>query len=147
MVDFLRRNANAIAVALLLSLGVNLFLGGMMTGRLLHGGFGGPHMERMGGAGQVDWIVKRIAEDLPEAQRDVFRDAMGGRKDQLVAMGKELRDAREAVKAAIEARPFDRAVYDQAAAAMGQRQLAFGTELADAVGDAIELATGKPAAN
>jgi Spy/CpxP family protein refolding chaperone len=147
MVDFLRRNASLIAVALLVSLGANLFLGGMMAGRLLHRGFGGPHMERLGGAGQVNWIVKRIAEDLPESQRDAFRDAMGTRKDQLVAMGKELRDAREAVKAAIEARPFDRAAYDNATATMGQRQAAFGGELADAVGDAIELAAGKPAAN
>ncbi|MGH6879292.1 periplasmic heavy metal sensor [Hypericibacter sp.] len=147
MVDFLRRNANWLAVALLVSLGANLFLGGMMAGRLLHHGMGGPRMEMMGGAGQVNWIVKRIAEDLPAAQQDVFRDAMNARKDQLVAMGKELREAREAVKAAIQTKPFDRAAYDNAATAMSQRQTTFSAELADAVGDSMELAAGKPVAN
>ncbi len=147
MVDFLKRNANWIAVALLVSLGANLFLGGMMAGRILHHGFGGPRMEMMGGAGQVNWIVKRIAEDLPQAQQDVFRDAMNARKDQLIAMGKALRDAREAVKAAIEKKPFDRAAYDSAATAMSQRQTAFSAELADAVGNSMELAAGKPAGN
>jgi Spy/CpxP family protein refolding chaperone len=147
MVDFLQRNANWIAVALLVSLGVNLFLGGMIAGRLRHHGWGGSRMEMAGGAGQVNWIVKRIAEDLPEAQQDIFRDAMNARKDQLVAMGKELREAREAVKAAIETKPFDRAAYDNAATAMGQRQTAFSAELADAVGDSMELASGKPAGN
>lgn len=145
MVNFLQRNASWIAVALVVSLGANLFLGGMMAGRILHGGFGGPRMEGIGGPSQVRWIVKRIAEDLPESQRDTFRNAMDARKDQLVAIGKELHDAREAVRAAIEARPFDRAAYDTAAATLGQRQSAFGAELSDAVGDAIELAAGKPA--
>jgi Spy/CpxP family protein refolding chaperone len=147
MVDFLRRNAHWIAIVLLVSLGANLFLGGMMAGRLLHHGMGGPRMEMMGGAGQVSWIVKRIAEDLPASQQDVFRDAMNARKDQLIAKGKDLREAREAVKAAIEARPFNRAAYDNAATEMSQRQTAFSAELADAVGDSMELAAGKPAGN
>jgi Spy/CpxP family protein refolding chaperone len=147
MVNFLQRNAIWIVVALLVSLGANLFLGGMMAGRILHGGFGGPRMEGVGGPGQMRWIMKRIAEDLPEAQRDAFRNAMDQRKDQLIADGKALHDAREAVRAAIEARPFDRAAYNNATAALQQRQEAFGAELADAVGDAIELAAGKPAAN
>jgi len=147
MVNFLQRNAIWIAVALLVSLGANLFLGGMMAGRILHGGFGGPRMEGIGGPGQMRWIMKRIAEDLPEAQRDAFRNAMDQRKDQLIADGKALHDAREAVRAAIEARPFDRAAYDNATATLQQRQDAFGAELSDAVGDAIELAAGKPAGN
>src|SRR5690348_3758946 len=147
MVDFLRRNAGWLAIALLVSLGANLFLGGMMAGRLLHRGWGGPRMEMAGGAGQVNWIVKRIAEDLPEAQQDTFRDAMNARKDQLVTLGKQLREAREAVKAAIETKPFNRADYDNAATVMSQRQTAFSAELADAVGDSMELATGKSAGN
>jgi Spy/CpxP family protein refolding chaperone len=144
MVNFLQRNAIWIAVALLVSLGANLFLGGMMAGRLMHHGFGGPRMEGIGGPDQMRWIMRRIAEDLPATQRDAFRGAMDQRKDQLIADGKALHDAREAVRAAIEARPFDRTAYDNATTTLQQRQSAFGAELADAVGDAIELAAGKP---
>lgn len=147
MVDFLRRNAGWLAIALLVSLGANLFLGGMIAGRLLHHGMGGPHMEMMGGAGQVNWIVKRIAEDLPVAQQDTFRDSMNARKDQLVTLSQQLREAREAVKAAIQTKPFNRAAYDNATTEMSQRQTAFSAELADAVGDSMELASGKPAGN
>ncbi|HWA43088.1 MAG TPA: periplasmic heavy metal sensor [Hypericibacter adhaerens] len=147
MVDFLRRNANWIAIALVLSLGANLFMGGIIAGRLMHGGFGHHRMEKIEGGDQVGWIVRRIAEDMPEGQRQAFREAMDSRKDQLIALGKQMHDAREAVRDAIRQRPFDRAAFDSAAASLGTTQQAFGKEFSDAIGDAIELAAGKPASN
>jgi uncharacterized membrane protein len=144
MVDFLRRYAGWIAVALVLSLGVNLFMGGAIAGRLMHDGH---HRMDRGSGDQVRWIVKRISEDLPDTQRDAFREAMDSRKDQLVDLGKQLREAREAVKNAIRSRPFDRAAFDSATTSFAARQEAFGKEFADAIGDAIELAAGKPAGN
>jgi Spy/CpxP family protein refolding chaperone len=145
VVDFLRRNANWIALALVLSLGANLFAGGWIAGRLMHGGH--HRMENVSSSDQVNWIVKRIAEDLPEAQRQAFRDAMDSRKDQLIDLGKQMREAREAVKETIKNRPFDRAAFNSATVAFAASQQAFGKEFSSAIGDAIELATGKPASN
>jgi uncharacterized membrane protein len=141
MVDFLRRYASWIAVALVLSLGVNLFMGGLVAGRLMHGSH---HRMDRGSSDQVRWIVKRISEDLPDAQREAFREAMDSRKNQLVDLGKQLREARETVKEAIRSHPFDRAAFDSATASFAASQQAFGKEFADAIGDAIELAAGKP---
>lgn len=146
MVDFLRRNVSWLAVALLVSLAGNFFFGGLAAGRFLHHDFERPRMERLGGPGQMRWILERVADRLPHDQRQAFRQAMESRRDALVAEGKQLHDAREAVQRAIEARPFDRAAYDNAVAALAERQHAFGADLADAVGDAIELAAGAPPA-
>lgn len=152
MTDFLRRNVAWLAVALLISLGLNLFAGGVFAGRFFHSRFG-PHdrfgpppIEAMSGPGQVSWLLKRIAGDLPGNEREAFRQAMESRRDALVARGKDLHEARAAVRSAIEARPFDRAAYDAAVAALGERQKAFADELSGAIGDALELATGAPSA-
>ncbi|MFZ5789255.1 MAG: periplasmic heavy metal sensor [Pseudomonadota bacterium] len=152
MVDFLRRNVAWLAIALLISLGLNLFMGGAFAGRFFHyrfgppDRFGPPPIEAMSGPGQVRWLLRRIAGDLPGDERAAFRQAMESRRDALVARGKDLREAREAVRSAIEARPFDRAAYDAAVATLGERQKAFANELSDAIGDALELAAGSPPA-
>jgi uncharacterized membrane protein len=152
MVDFLRRNVAWLAIALLISLAINLFAGGVFAGRFFHHRFGAPDrfgpppIEATSGPGQVRWLLHRIAGDLPGDERAAFRQAMESRRDALIARGKELREARDAVRSTIEARPFDRAAYDSAVAALSQRQRAFADELADAIGDALELAAGTPPA-
>lgn len=152
MMDFLRRNVAWLAIALLISLGANLFVGGAFAGRFFHHRFGPPDrfgpppIEAMNGPGQVRWLLRRIAGDLPGNERDAFRQAMESRRDALIARSKDLRDARDAVRSTIETRPFDRAAYNTAVAALGERQNAFADELANAIGDALELAAGSPPA-
>ena len=74
-----------LAVALLVSLASNFFFGGLAAGRFLHHDFERPRMERLGGPGQMRWILERVADRLPHDQRQAFRQAMESRRDALVA--------------------------------------------------------------
>lgn len=141
MTDFLRRNATTIMVVLLVSLAGNLFLGGVLAGRFVH------DHKRPGwssGDQMVRTVLERIAKDLPEEQRKPFREAMEQQRPQLVQGGQQVRDARDALRAAITTRPFDRATFDSAFNGMRESNRSFWTALQRAVGDALEQ-TSTPA--
>jgi Spy/CpxP family protein refolding chaperone len=142
MSDFLRRNAMAITVLLLLSLAGNLFLGGVWVGRFAHyrGGW-----DARDGRGIVERMLERIAHDLPRDQRKAFRELMEERQDKLAASGQNMRAAREELRAATTAMPFDRAKFDAAFLEMRERSRAFWTDLQQAVGDALEKVNAAPA--
>lgn len=145
MTDFLRRNAAALAVVLLISLAANLFLGGVWAGRFAHYRGHGGWSDVRDGRGMVERVLERIAGDLPRDQRKAFRDEMEAQRDRLAAGGQEMRDAREDLRAAITAQPFDRAKFDAAFASMRDRSRTFWTELQQAVGDALEKVNAAPA--
>jgi len=137
MTDFLRRNAGLIAVLLLLSLAGNLFLGGVWVGRYARHGHRDWNDVR-DGRGMVEMVLERIAKDLPGDQRKAFREIMDEQRDKLAAGGQEMRDAREQLRAATVAHPFDRAQFDAAFQEMRTRSQTFWTSLQQAVGDALE---------
>jgi Spy/CpxP family protein refolding chaperone len=144
MSDFLRRNAMAITVLLLLSLAGNLFLGGVWVGRFAHyRGQGG--WEARDGRGIVERMLERIAHDLPRDQRKAFHELMEAQQDKLAASGQNMRAAREELRAATTATPFDRAKFDTAFLEMRERSRAFWTDLQRAVGDALEKVNAAPA--
>lgn len=144
MSEFFRRNAAAIAVVLLLSLAGNLFLGGVWVGRFAHHrGAGG--WDARDGRGIVERILERIAKDLPDEQQKAFREEMEAQQDKLAASGQNMRAAREELRAATTAMPFDRAKFDTAFLEMRDRSRAFWTDLQQAVGDALEKVNQPPA--
>ncbi len=145
MIDFLRRNVAVIAVLLLLSLAGNLFLGGVWVGRFAHYRGHGGWNEARDGRGMVEMVLERIAGDLPRDQRKAFRDLMEQQRDKLAAGGQDMRDARDALRAASAAHPFDRAKFDAAFESMREHSRTFWTDLQAAVGDALEKVNAAPA--
>lgn len=102
-----------VSLALFGSLAVNLFLGGLMVGRLLDHGppFGPPHAHGGGPppepGGPPFWMRRAIGPDGAETLEKVWR-AHAAEIDPLRA---DLRKAREAVSDALAAEPFDPNVY------------------------------------
>lgn len=144
MTDFLRRNAATIMVVLLVSLAGNLFLGGVLAGRFVHDHKRPGWSSSTDGDQMVRVVLERIARDLPEEQRKPFREAMEQQRPQLVQGGQQVRDARDALRAAITTRPFDRARFDAAFDGTRDSNRSFWMALQRAVGDALEQ-TSTPA--
>lgn len=92
------RQSRTLAVALLVALALNLFLGSVIAGHWMQGG-------------QRSWsatsIVERRAERLPATDAEVLRAAFEARSTDLEASFDALRDAREQARAAAGAEPFD----------------------------------------
>jgi len=138
MTDFLRRNATGLVVVLLISLAGNLFLGGVLAGRFAHDHKRSGWSSSSDGDQMVRTVLERIAKDLPEEQRKPFREAMEQQRSQLAEGGQQVRDARDALRAAITTRPFDRAKFDAAFNGMRDSNRSFWSALQRAVGDALE---------
>lgn len=83
-------------LALLASLGGNLFLGGFILGGPRH--HGPPDPER---------FVERLAATLPEADAAMLRRALADNRDALVADRERHRDMPRKIEAALLAEPFD----------------------------------------
>ncbi len=111
---------------LLVSLGLNLFLGGWAASELWHR----PPMPPPGG------MVEHLAARLPPADAQIVRDAFAP----VDARFREGRGLREDVMAALRATPFDPQALDAALARELDGQAAFGRALRDAfVGAATKL--------
>lgn len=97
-------------VFLVLSLALNLFLGGVMVAW---------HMRPPPPPPQGPWferMIQRMSTDLPPADRDVLQAAYQTRKGELDRMDKDVQAARERVGAAMRAQPYDPAALDKAMA-------------------------------
>ena len=105
---------------LFVSLGLNLFLVGVMVGGWWHS-HRGMHRQMMmaqqgammgeyrgGPMGPPVMIaVREAVQRLPEADRRVFEDAMAAQRGQIMEMQQDVRRARLKVNDAIRAEPFD----------------------------------------
>lgn len=116
-------------LALLISVGANMFMGGLLAGRYAHPGPEpapsngvGP---QPGGAGQpeppIAGAIRRIAASLPDDQRAVFEQAFVNRRRDIAQATFGLRDARLRLRDALTAEPFDRARIDQGFAELRRR--------------------------
>lgn len=97
-------------IFLILSLALNLFLGGMMIAwhmRPPPPPPPGPWFERM---------IQRMSKDLSPADRDILQASYQARRPELDRMDKEVQAARERVGAAMRAQPYDPVALEQAMA-------------------------------
>ncbi len=102
-------------VALVASVGLNLFLGGLMAGRLLKSG--GEREARMPPP------VARLFDQLPETARESMQGAMRQRQGEMRQRMQSMRAARESVGEKLAAEPYDRAAVEVALAELRQRQV------------------------
>jgi Spy/CpxP family protein refolding chaperone len=105
-------------IALAISLTLNLFAGGFISARLLHGrggDHGGPHGPFFGPRGLLlDAEFGASMDAQVRAVMERHRESLRGQREQL-------RQARQAVGAALTSEPFDAAVLEQALARLRQR--------------------------
>ena len=104
------RPRNRAKIFLVLSLALNLFLGGMMIAwhmRPPPPRPPGPWFERM---------IQGMSSELPTADRELLQASYQARKPELERMDKDVQAARERVGAAMRAQPYDPAALEQAMA-------------------------------
>lgn len=103
------RPGGRIRIFLAVSIALNLFLAGMMIAwQMRPSPPPGPWFERM---------IQRMSADLPPADRDILLSSYETRRQELDRMDKEAQAAREKVRAAMRAQPYDPAALEAAMAA------------------------------
>ncbi|MAJ62857.1 MAG: hypothetical protein CL558_02290 [Alphaproteobacteria bacterium] len=118
-----RRSIWVLAIALFLSLGLNLALGGFIAGK---GGF------RHGPGGHVARGFHEVARTMNDADRKVLREAFKEGMSAMRGAREERRELGGAVRRALKAEPFDRAALEAAMADFDQHR--------DRVGSAMQSA-------
>ncbi|HEX2116861.1 MAG TPA: periplasmic heavy metal sensor [Alphaproteobacteria bacterium] len=131
-----------ILIALIGSLGLNLFLGGLMVGRWVSGP---PHRhvamaERVPG-GEPGRFLNRMASSLPPEHRPVFEGVISKHQDRVAELANQARAAREQVRDVLGKEPFDRAALDRAFETVRARNMALQSEVQMAI---AEAAAGLP---
>jgi uncharacterized membrane protein len=128
-----------LAAALLASLALNLFLGGLFAGRLLS-----PSPATTVATGEngdqrpIRRLVMTLASGLDDSERETFITAITGREAELRSTGRDVRAARRAALVRIHATPFDRRALDAALVTLRQKQDALQVALQTAIADAVE---------
>lgn len=139
MVTLDPRSGKWLLLALVVSLGLNLFVGGLVLGHRLHrephGDWTRPqHAEN---EPRIFGFVGRMASALPLGDRKQFIGAMETYHGELAAADARLRQARQKVRDAMAADPFDRTALENAFAdvrtSMTDVQKVLHGALADAV--------------
>lgn len=102
-----RRWIVGLAGALVVSLGLNLFAGGLLFGRHLAGG---PVGGMLTGEG-IKVGIERLLRALPDADRELVRRRFEGQRADIRQKVLALADARRSVGAALRADPFDAAAF------------------------------------
>ena len=103
--------------ALLLSLAVNLFLGGMFLSRL-------PSHHQGGSEPKVERIIERMAATLPEADGRTLREVYRVHQADFEQLVAELQRSRDEVRRVLTTDPFDQAALQTAFAQQRQRRQA-----------------------
>jgi uncharacterized membrane protein len=133
-----------LTIALVISLGINLLIVGVIAGRLLSGH---RHMWERPGATQADRsrasderpgdrVIQRLTEAVPAEYRPAFEAAMAEHRARLAEAGRAVREARMKVRDAMVAEPFDRAKLDAAFAELRARSQELQTAVHVAVAEA-----------
>lgn len=129
-----------VVIVLVVSLGLNLFLGGLMAGRWFSGPPHRPHVAAMqgerGAAGEPGRILQRMASTLPPEHRPAFEAAIAKHHDRVVQAASQAREAREHVRDILRKEPFDRAALDDAFGKLRTSNLALQTEIQVTIADA-----------
>ena len=138
MVIAWRPSRRLLAIALFISVVLNLFVGGLFVGHLLHGEFWpwrSPYAKEFGPfAGRA---LQRLVHSLDEADRKTVIDTMRAHGEELARLGKAMHDQREVIEQLIRQPAFDRKAVEAAFGEMRKRgdemQTAMGAALLDAI--------------
>jgi Spy/CpxP family protein refolding chaperone len=133
-----RPSRRFLAIALFVSLVLNLFLGGLMVGRALHAEvwpFRNPYAREFGPfAGRA---LQHLVHSLDDQDRKTVIDTMRAHGPELAQLAKAMHDQREAIERLIRAPTFDRKAAEAAFSEMRKRgdemQTAMGAALLDAI--------------
>jgi uncharacterized membrane protein len=127
-----------LTIAFFVSLVANLFLGGVIAGRVFHVGrwFGQPHYSEIMGpmAGRA---LQHLLEPLSSADRQIVIDSVSAHSDDLLQLTRAVRDQRHAIVALLRAENFDRKAVDDAFVELRRRTDALQTVMAATIGDAV----------
>ncbi|HTW34674.1 MAG TPA: periplasmic heavy metal sensor [Rhizomicrobium sp.] len=128
-----------LAVTLSVSVLLNLFLAGVIVGRITLPGFAPP--------GQAALIPREEIRALPEAERRAFIRIVRSRGPQMRALRERVREARRAAEEAIGAPQYDRKLLEARLATVRQTQEALGAAQHETVIEALgTLSPGSRAA-
>ncbi len=128
-----------VTLALFASLIANVFLGGLVAGRLLDidRWFGQPaYMQQLGPmAGRA---LEHLLEPLDRTNRQIVLDSMRAHVDDLQQLNKAVHEQRQELTTLLRAEKFDRKAVDDAFTELRRRTEALQTTMAAAISDAIE---------
>jgi uncharacterized membrane protein len=134
-----RPSRRLLAIVLFISVVLNLFLGGITLGRMLHGDiwpWENPYVHEFGFfAGRA---VQKLVRDLDSTDRDIVVDALRAHRDQLLQLSAAMHDQRQKVEVLMRAPQFDRKAMEESFAEMRKRGDDMQTALGAAILDAIE---------
>lgn len=134
------RVTRRLAIGLAVSVGFNLFLGGMIASAWIAKRTYEPHRASIAGlAGPFD--LRRGVAELDPSSRDIVRQISARHRETLHQAGREMREARRAVREALTADEIDRAELDAALAGMRRSMDAAQVEMHSALAD-IAMALG-----
>jgi uncharacterized membrane protein len=128
-----------VAAALLASLALNIFLGGVFAGRLFS-----PAPQRIAANGvpnderPIRRFIAAFTAGLDNTDRRTFVAAFAGHEAAMRAAVRDVRAARREALARMHATPFDRHALDDALAALRRKQDAMQKALQTATADAVE---------
>ena len=128
-----------VAVAFFVSLVVNLFLVGLILGRILHPEFmfgAGPYVREFGPV--AGHVIQHLVGPLDQADRQTVMDEMKGHADDFTGLNLALRQQREILIRLLRADNFDRKAVDDAFAELRSRNLALQTAMETAFADAVQ---------
>ena len=141
MVTLDARTGKWLLAALIVSLGLNLFVGGLMLGhrlnRLPHGAFVSERHERAEEKRRIFSFIDRMASALPAGDREKFLAVIDGYRGELAQADKNFREARNKVRTAMSADNFDRAALENAFADVSARMMDVQKVLHAALTDAV----------
>ena len=118
-----------LAVACAVSVLLNLFLAGVIVGRITLPGFAPPS--------QGGLVPREEIRALPEAERRAFTHVIRSHQPQMRAMRERVRDAKRAAAEAIGAPTYDRKLLEARFADVRQTQEAQGAAAHEAIIEAI----------
>lgn len=125
-------------IALFVSLVLNLFLGGIVAGRIASGSpIGGPGRAWSGGSdhgeGPARQFMQRMAASLPSEYRPSFEAVVAKHRPNVSQAGSRVREARAKVREAMLKEPFERAALEAAFADLRTRSDALQAALHAAI--------------
>lgn len=123
------RVAVSVLVALFLSICLNVFVGGLIAGRMTSGD---PAPLRR------DSELQRFIATVPRDARPAMRQAFRANRSELQDLNAEVQAARMDAAALVAAEPFDRAAFEAALAIDRERSLTLQAAVHAVIAEAIE---------
>jgi uncharacterized membrane protein len=136
MVNGTPRRRPWLLIALVASIGLNLFLGSWVAGRLL----AGPPMFRHAATGErggpARSVIDRMAASISAEHRATFEAVMARHREPIADAASRAREARDNAREAVASEPFDRAALDKAFETLRMRNDALQSATQSAMAEA-----------